>query len=295
VIDGSTPAAPFEQQIPGLHAENFDEFTLGYERLLGPGARLTIRGMRRDLRSAFTFGVDLSRENIWVFGTPGKGDGSGGVFDFSFLPPPKREYTALEVAAEGSWRRLSYRTSYVLSRTWGNYPGLFSSDQQEIGGTGIGIASLGFGLHMPHQAANSTGWLPNDRTHVFKLSGSYEAGFGLVSGAILTLESGAPINDFAPGWWGWLYPAYVRPRGSVGRTPALWNLDLRFTHALPPVRQARARLRADILHVGNPRRATTVDELHYRTDDLSVVNPNYLAPTSYQPPMEGRIGLQVSF
>ena len=288
VVDGSTSEAAFTKQIPGLHAENFDEFTLGYERLLGPDTRLTVRGMRRDLRSSFEWGVDLSRANIWVLGTPGEGD-------FSFLPKPTRAYTALEVAAEGTWRRLRYRSSYVLSRTRGNFPGLFSSDQ------GVGNPGMAASFSMPHQAVNSSGDLPNDRTHVFKLSTACEPGFGITTGAFFTFESGVPINEFAAGPWGPLRPAFVAPRGSAGRTPALWNLDLRLTCALPWMRGSRAQLLADVLHVGSPRRATLVDEMHYPTldgsgnPDLLNPNPNYKRPIAYQPPMAGRIGLQVSF
>ena len=53
--------------------------------------------------------------------TPGKGD-------FAFLPPPKRTYSAMELSATGGWKQLQYRASYVLSRSWGNYTGLFTSD-----------------------------------------------------------------------------------------------------------------------------------------------------------------------
>jgi hypothetical protein len=288
VIDGSSKEADYAKQIPGLHAENFDEFTLGYERLLGPEAKLTVRGMRRDLRSSFEWGVDLSRANIWVLGTPGKGD-------FSFLPPPKREYSALEVAAEGTWRRVNYRTSYVLSRTRGNFPGLFNSDQ------GYANPGQAASYSMPHQAVNSSGLMPNDHTHVFKLSTACETGFGLTSGVFLTFESGSPVNELAAGPWGPLRPAFVVPRGSAGRTPALWNLDLRLTYALRRASGPRTQIQADVLHIGNPRRATRVDEVLYPTLDANgnpdTLNPNtnYGHPLSYQPPMAGRIGLRVSF
>jgi len=74
VIDGSTLEADYAKQIPGLQAENSDEVTLGYERLLGTETKLTIRGIRRNLRSSFQWGLDFSRNPIWAFGTPGKGD-----------------------------------------------------------------------------------------------------------------------------------------------------------------------------------------------------------------------------
>jgi hypothetical protein len=287
VMDFSTTEAMFARQIPGLHAENVDEVTLGYERLLGTQSKLTVRGMRRDLRSSYQLGVDPSRSaNPTVLGTPGKGD-------FSFLPPPKRQYTALEIAAEGKWRKLQYRTSYVLSRNWGNYPGLYDSDMSAA------LPGQVLTFLMPHQAVNSTGYLPNDHTHVFKLSAAYAAGFGFTSGALLTLESGSPINDFGAGPLGPGIPSFLVPRGTAGRTPALWNLDVRLAYELTRARMPRTRVQLDVLHVGNPRRATRVDELHYLTTDENgnpvSPNANYKHPVAYQPPMAARLGVQVSF
>jgi len=55
----------------------------------------------------------------------------------------------------------------------------------------------------------------------------------------------------------------------------------------------------DLLHVGNPRRAVTVDELHYATLDENgnpaTPNSNYKRATAYQPPMAARLGIQASF
>jgi hypothetical protein len=60
VLDLSTFESDLAKQIPGLHADNFDEFTLGYERLIGEETKLTVRGMRRSLRSSFQLGLDVS-------------------------------------------------------------------------------------------------------------------------------------------------------------------------------------------------------------------------------------------
>ena len=286
VFDVSTLESDYAKEIPGLEAENFDEFTLGYERLLGAETKLTVRGMRRELRSSFQWGVDLSRNPIFVLGTPGEGD-------FDFLPAPKRQYTALEVAAEGVWRKLQFRTSYVLSRTWGNYPGLYNSDMNFALPGGVST------FYMPFQALNSTGVLPNDHTHVVKLSAASTAGWGLAFGAFVTYESGVPINDFAAGPWGPLIPSFLVPRGTAGRTPGLWNLDLRLAYDLPVARSSRTQVHLDLLNVGNPRRTVLVDETHYMTLDAdgnpATPNPMYRHPVAYQPPMAARLGMQVDF
>lgn len=284
VLDFSTVEADYAQQIDGLQAENFDEFTLGYERILGAAGKLVVRAIRRDLRASFQWGISESGD--YVLGTPGQGN-------FSFLPRPKREYTAVEIAAEGTFRQLQYRASYVLSRTRGNYPGLFDS---EPGYDNPGGARS---FQTPNQAENSTGLLPNDRPHVFKLSGSWPVGKSLETGAFLTVASGTPVNDFASGPYGPVNPSFLVLRGSAGRTPSLWNIDLRLGYELPTSRDPRVKVQLDILHVGNPRRAVRVDELHYLGVDENgnPINPNpsYKQAMAYQPPMAVRLGVEASF
>ncbi len=225
-------------------------------------------------------------------GTPGQGT-------FDFLPTPRRDYTALEIAAEGAWRGVRYRASYVLSRSWGNYTGGYSSDDPgSLPQPGQNNALL-----TPGQAVNSTGLLPNDRTHVFKLSGAHTFGFGLEAGAFLTAQSGSPINAFVPGEFnmGPGVPRFVVPRGSAGRTPALWNLDLRLAWAVPFRNGPSGRVILDALHVGNPRGTTLVDELlawqYYTIFNLGPAdaNSNYRRATGYQPPMAVRLGMEVTF
>jgi hypothetical protein len=288
VLRSFLPEAMVGAGIPGLHAENSDEFTVGYERLLGSQAKLTVRGMRRDLRSSYQLGyyLDANGNQVYVAGTPGKGD-------FGYLPAPKRQYTGLEIAAEGAWRRARYRASYVLSRNWGNYPGLYDSDSRPAYDSGL-IS----GFVSPHQAENSTGYLPNDRTHVAKLAGSWDTRVGVSAGALVTLESGAPINMFANAPFPWTAdtpPLFLLQRGTAGRTPALWNVDLRLAYELTAVGRTRPRVQLDVLHVGNPRRATRVEEHLYPTYDRTMPNPNYKHPTDYQPPMAMRLGVQVGF
>jgi len=84
---------------------------------------------------------------------------------------------------------------------------------------------------LPEMLVNATGLLPNDRTHVFKLFGSYATRFGLTLGASFIAESGIPLSEHGGSSIG--YPLnFVTERGSNGRTPALWDLGLRSVYAL---------------------------------------------------------------
>jgi hypothetical protein len=284
VLDLSTFEVDWARSIPGLEVEHFDEFTVGYERLVGSSSKLTARLIRRDLRSSFQWGLDEANER-WVLGTPGEGD-------FAFLPRPKREYSALELSVNGAWKEVTYRGSYVLSRNWGNYPGLYDSD--------LGVTTPGGtrGFIAPHQAVNSTGLLPNDRTHVFKLSASHRTKFGLLAGTTFTWASGTPRTVFAPGPGIPVFRAFVKARGSAGRTPGLWDLNIRLGYDLNVLRGAQSRVLLDVLHIGNPQKAVQLEELQYLKNTNGVFsdeNPSYGMPIAYQPPMMARLGAEVTF
>jgi hypothetical protein len=268
--------------IQHIEVENFDEFTAGYEALLA-GTRLTARGILRDLRTSFQFGLDYESEYLWVMGTPGKGD-------LAFLPSPKRTYTGLELSATGTWQRFQYRASYVLSRNWGNYSGLHWSDGAVANPGGNAT------FWSVAQAVNSEGLLPNDHTHVLKLTGAYRTAFGLTPGVFVSWMSGTPLNEWGSALEG---TTFVVPRGTVGRTPSIWDLNVRLAYALPWRRAGTSRVVLDFLHLGNPQQTVRVDQQHYYAQDAdgnpTNANANYLAPIAYQPPMTARIGLEVTF
>jgi len=271
--------------IPGLNVEHHREVTLGYERLFGTNFRVTARGVRRDLLSAFGFGLDTANALYFILGVPGQGA-------LSFLPKFRRTYTALELSAEWATRQgIEARCSYVVSRAYGNYTGFYASD---YGGPAPGALGL---LQTASQGKNSTGLLPNDRTHVVKLSGAYRLGFGLTTGLFLTWQSGTPLNEFGAN----AYPraTFLVPRGSAGRSPAIWDLNLRFAYPFTFAHGLRARTTLDWLHVGSPRRAVWLDQLHYSAEDASGSptnpNPTYKQVLSYQPPTQARLGIEFTF
>ncbi len=285
MLDFTTYETAFLRSIEGAEPERFDEITLGYERLLSRATTLTLRGIRRHLGTTFQQGVDFSRSPYFFLGTPGRGD-------LAFLPKVRRDYLALEVEVNGRWREVQFRTSYVLSRTWGNYTGLYGSDVY------FGNPGVNYGLNMPHQAPNSTGFLPNDRPHALKFAGTYQLLRGLSVGAFFTWQSGTPINEFGAGPGG-ASGAFLVPRGSVGRTPSIGDFNLRISYDAQPARGVQSRGFLDLLHVGNPRTTVRVDQIHFQAIDAEgnqiTPNPNYLLPTAFQPPMAARLGMELRF
>ena len=273
--------------IPGMQAEHFDELSLGYERVLAGATRLTVRVLRRDLRSAFQQAWGDPNCLNYCVGAPGEGD-------LAFLPAARREYTALELSADGVWGRLQYRTSYVLSRTWGNYAGLFTPEFPVI------APGINRTLTVAEQGPNSTGALPNDRPHVLKLSGTYRLSSAVMTGAYFTWQSGTPLSEFgATQAFGSTFPPFLVPRGSAGRTPSLHDLNLRLMIDGGWPRGARTRTTLDVLHVFSPQAPVRMDQQHYFAVDASgnqaSPNPSYGTALTYQPPMQARIGVEVTF
>lgn len=280
---GGVPSFAGEPPDPGSRGQYYDEWTAGYERRLGSAYRIGLRGTYRTLRWVVD---DAARDPASPFtvGNPGRGA-------LAYLPRARREYTALELtldrAGDGP---LSFLASYVLSRNRGNYTGLFATDLLVAGPNG------GPQFDFPAQAVNATGLLPNDRTHVAKFAGSYRFAFGLTIGTAALVASGAPLSEYGTGpfppYW-----TFIRPRGTAGRTPVTWNLDLRLAYAVPIARETRLRPRVqlDVFNIGDQRRPLTLDQRHYLTADRLVVNPNYRAVMQYQAPLRARLGFVLDF
>jgi hypothetical protein len=269
-----------------IKGQHLDEVTIGYERRLGLHHRIGVRGALRTLRWAVNDGLD----STWaaVIGNPGRGT-------MAIFPRARRDYAGLEFSLERSGGPLHFLVSYVLSRNWGNYSGLYMQE----GGGGIagdyGNSNLMFTV--PDQMNGATGPLPVDRTHVVKLAGSYRWPMGLSLGASAVLASGVPLSEYGASIVGYSYVIFVRPRGTAGRTPTTWNVDLRFAYDLPvrPGSRIRPRLQLDVFNVGNQRRPLMYDQMHYTTADQAGLNPNYGLVSQYQAPLSARVGMLVNF
>jgi hypothetical protein len=280
-----------QPEIEGLRGQYYDEVTLGYERAIGKITKARIRGIFRRLGQGLEDGaVDLGNPSYW--GNPGSGP-------LSAFPKLKRRYTALEASIEHfGGRHFSYLASYVLSRNSGNFPGLANEDWGGVANPNAGAA---FDL-LEMAITNEDGLLPNDRTHVLKLSGSYRVDMGLTIGTHIVWESGTPLNEWGGAAAGPPYRLLMQPRGTAGRTPAVFDLNIRLSYDLTRVTGTRSRPKVflDIFHVGSQRTPVEYDQVHYlaldkETGDQINPNPTYGLVTRYFPPMSARLGFEVGF
>ncbi|MCC6860712.1 MAG: TonB-dependent receptor [Bryobacterales bacterium] len=202
---------------------------------------------------------------------------------FPVTPKAKRNYDALEVRAEKRFsRNYHFSASYTLSRLWGNYSGLASSDELTDGvGRQDPNASRYFDL--PWMSYDShgrlvEGRLATDRPHAFKFFGSYtwknklgQTNFGpsfmVMSGTPLTSEV-AVISST---------PVYVDGRGDLGRTPVYSQTDFLVYHEVPlPNSETRKiRLEANISNLFN--QSTVLAR------STNLVHPDYGEHLSFEP------------
>ncbi|MCK6619058.1 MAG: TonB-dependent receptor [Calditrichaceae bacterium] len=284
-LDLSRPAL---KEIEGLRGQYFDELSLGYERQIDQQFKFAIKGIYRNLGEAVDDG--FCPEAGFVTGNPGRGN-------LSCLPRFTRQYTALELTLEKfNSRKLNFTISYVLSKNHGNYAGLYNSE------TGFNdIPHIYRTLDFPEQVPNSTGLLPNDRTHVFRFFGHYRFNFGLLIGASCFWQSGTPLTEFGGTTIGLPFQSFLSERGSAGRTPAIFDLNLRLSYDLNSFFTSKLHVRAilDAFHIRNDQEVVNIDQVHFFSLDENgnqgQENPNYLQPTAFQPPMSARLGLEVSF
>jgi len=270
---------------PELRGQHYDEITAGYERVIGTAHRFGVRGIARALRVGIeqAFAVpNPAGPDSSILGNPGMGA-------LSYLPRATRRYNALELTFERLGTRFRYLASYVLGSAYGNQPGEFNSDDR-YPATHV-TAARAFPVWWEH----ATGYLPSDRRHLAKLSGSYRASDYFTVGTAAWFGTGLPLSEFAHDPWPFYYTA-VKERGTNGRTPATWTADLRLTYDVrggAPSR--RPQIVMDVFNIGNQRRAVDVDQLHYMDPSRTNTNPNYLMVNQYQAPLSVRVGAMLGF
>jgi len=271
-----------------LKGQYLDEFTLGYEQRIGATWKAGVRGVYRNLGEIIE--NTINPDGSTTLGNPGRGS-------LSHLADPVRRYTALEFSLEKTFgKKLHLASAYVLSESYGNFPGVFDSDGRN-----------------PHAHVSTQYWtsdqiseglLPNDRTHVFKMYGSYAFKFGFTAGGYFTWQSGTPLSEYGGTWAGPNAFTHLVPRGTAGRAPSIWDANLRLAYDLSRltggIGGARSRLLFDVFHLFGETEPVDIDQVRYfgPTDaqgNQAGPNPNFGRVVAFQPPMTIRFGIETSF
>jgi hypothetical protein len=284
----------FVGNVRGLEGQYYDEVTLGYENEISPGLRIGIRGSYRNLGQGI--------EDAWSNEESQMHYGNPGSPPLEKWPKVKRQYASLELTVDRvDPVGVSFQASYLLSRNDGNYEGLAQATYMSSTASLEVFPNTSFAFHSPEMMNNAQGLLPDDRTHSFKFFGSYSFAFGLTVGASGYWVSGTPLSEFGTGLPPFKFPIFLQKRGSMGRTPSIWDLNLRLVYDLAGVIQTtwHPRFIVDVLHLFSQKTAVQIDQQQYRNadDDGNQLdpNPNYGVPFQFQPPMSVRLGMEVNF
>jgi hypothetical protein len=308
-VQGQTPGLPVNAPIKAPYT---DETMLGFDYEVRPDLRLGVRAVYRELGRAIEslsfwnpkdegyMDSALANPDLWTkvpIPTQNQ-DGSPNWNEVYYYPKPTRIYKALEVTLEKRFSdHWQMGASYVLSRLEGNYEG-----QTNLNDSGDGqlLPNNSGTFDNAQQMANTYGLLPLDRTHVLKVYGGYFfPNTPLELSASFGLQSGTPISKMGLYAWNGAY-GYYAPRGSNGRTPTTWALDLGFQYTFRlGKRLGDLALRLDLFNVTNNQTTTVV----YQTWAIQTYSGGpwfpetkyWSKPNAHQSPRLLRLGLRWTF
>jgi len=226
-------------------------------------------------------------------------------------PEAKRTYEAVELYADGHWDRVFLHASYTWSHSRGNTEGGVKSD---IGQKDTGITQ---DFDYPELMIGADGDLPNDRRHSIKAFGSYTFNDEWSVGANFAALSGRPINCFGTlggsntSFYGNDYFSCdsgaprltsdgsgdngrtIVPRGSAGRTPWTYTLDVGVTWT-PAFADHKLTFKADVFNLFDADAEVSVSE--DGENDAGVPVPNtYRTPTGFQAPRSLRLAIRYDY
>jgi len=265
-VVNSAGAPPTQAQFQAAEADAFykDEFIIGYEKYLSDENSMAVRYISREVGVTLDdyCGI-LANQGYCTMINPGSGgtwEDLAGVSSFHTaedigIPKGKNEYKALQFEFHHSGDKLNYNFGYTWSESKGNFEGAVKSDITQAD------AGITQDFDFPALMDGADGFLPNDRTHVFKFYGSYYFTDDLVGGWASTVASGRPLSVFGAGYpdtganvfgsYGDTYYLYTNQcpdanfdavcnqsekiysftgRGNAGRTPWTTTLDASLTY-----------------------------------------------------------------
>lgn len=222
---------------PDLKPFQQEEFTVGAERQFGRDYVLKGRYTYKNVLSAVEDAGILNAQGseAYIIGNPGSGLHLSLLEELGYekSTTPQRRYDAFEIVLD---KRLSnnfyFNVNYTLSRLYGNYSGLASSD--EAGRTSPGVNRFFDLPFIGFTAAGKpdNGRLATDRPHVFNAFGAYILDWGgsktnsTELSAFTTVQSGTPVTSTVR----FITTTIFEKRGDLGRTPTFSQTDFAVTH-----------------------------------------------------------------
>jgi hypothetical protein len=300
-----------EAASPGLGPQLADEIDAGVESAIAPGTRASVSYVHAELRSAVEDFTPDGGATFLVANQDGNVAATTGTGSTVLLPAARRVYDALTAAVSKRFgERWLASASYTLASLSGNYSGLFAANTGEL------RPHFLTDFDVPSLMVNREGPLPGDVRHAVRVDGAYVQPVGsrsrITLGASFRADSGAPLDYLGADALFGANETFILPRGSAGRLPWTWQLDLRIG-ADTLVGGYRAGVSLDVVNVTNNREAIAVDQTYTRdavnpvatpadlpnlrnaSGATAALNPAFLSPTAYQLPLQLRFGARVAF
>ena len=220
----------------------------------------------------------------------------GGSFP---MPKAKRQYDAVEF---GISRRFANNwfgsANLTISRLYGNYAGLASSDEIRTPTTGVSSATaqqqagsifreggnvnrgwdLDDAMFDSHGNLDVLGRLATDRPVVAKFYGAYNVARNTQIGAFVYVGSGTPMTTYVNTVN--QTEVFVEGRGDMGRTPLFSKTDLLVSHELAMAGNKRLRLELNVLNLFNQKTARHVFNFLNRGAGTPARRRRSISPTS---------------
>jgi len=257
-IDFRHPSFGSDAIEPNLRPMRSQEATFGVDheltRVLAVSAHYVHKQLDRAVED--TGSLDADGNEIYIIANPSEGL-TAAAFPGVSMPQPKRQYDGLELAVEKRLaNRWFLRSSYLLSRLYGNYSGLTQSDEN-----GRTSPNVGRGYDYPIMMFTGTGdasygRLATDRPHQFKTQFIYQLPMGTSVGFNEYVASGIPVTREAAVLPTSNYPVQYRGRGSDGRTPVFSQTDFYVQHEFRMGTRA-VQLNVTVQNLFNQKTATS--------------------------------------
>ncbi len=231
------------------------------------------------------------------------------------LPKLQRDYDALELTATKRFSNNWFAdVSYTLSRLYGNYPGLASSDENAR--TSPNVTRLFDGLIMAFDGNGEPlfGKLNTDRPHQFKFYGYHQLPSRTGLGLTFRAASGIPISRVTNMQSS--LPVFFDGRLTDGRTPIFTQTNLQLTQDLPLPGNTRAQVILNIENLFDQDETTDVfrnltrdnviisDQAFFAGFDMNALlaaqpnirrDPRFLQASSFQTARSIRVGVSFRF
>ena len=264
-MPGTGCAGTFIEQIDFRHPSNDSANPLTDPNLKPVKTQEITGGFDHELSRTMSFGVRYSHKwlnrtiedvgilvpgigEVFYIANPGFGIAQHILGDqFPTTPKAKRDYDGVEFRLR---KRLANRwstdTSFLISRLYGNYSGLASTD--ENGRTSPNVDRLFDGLYMSFDETGKPvyGRLATDRPFTFKSQTTYDLPWGTGLGAIFYAASGQPLSSQATIG---NVPVFYKGRGNLGRLPMSLQTDINIQHGFRLPGHTRAEAEVSIINL----------------------------------------------